>query len=64
MYAVYFCEVFGGGAGDHFDGAEMIEERAFALAADAGDFVEGGACEGVLAFGAVAFDGEAMGFVA
>ena len=42
----------------------MLEQRAFAARADAGNLVEGIGADGLAALGAVGADGEAMGLVA
>src|SRR5438445_4325202 len=43
--------------------AEMVQQGTFATGTDAGDLVEGGACEVGGAAGAMRADGEAMGLV-
>src|SRR3954454_24741230 len=52
------------GALDRFQGAEMVQQRAFARWADAGDFLQAGLADVLLAAGAVRSDGEAVRLVA
>src|SRR5204862_6667442 len=62
--AVDGAQVVGTSAGDGFGGAEMLEQRALARRADAGDLVERVGADGLAALGAVGTDGEAVGLVA
>ena len=64
IHARRLDQVLQGGALDRLDGAEMVQQRALAGRADAGDLVEGVLDQLALALGPVRADGEAVRLVA
>src|SRR5262245_571674 len=63
-HAGNFGQIGGRGALDRLEGPEMLQKRALAGRADAGDFLQPGLAQVLFAAGAMRADGESMGLVA